>query len=203
MWVKLCGLCTEADVDAAIAAGADAVGFVLVDSPRQVDDTRARRLAARAAGRVRTVGVFRRLDPGALERSRSLGLEFAQGVLDGVVPGAGVLAVLADGPALGARVAALEAGRVLVDGPRFGSGTAADWARVAAVARERAVILAGGLHPGNVRDAIARVRPYGVDVSSGVEASLGEKCPERMRAFVRAARAPDHHAASAAHLERP
>jgi len=203
MWVKLCGLRTEADLDAAIAAGADAVGFVLVDSPRRVDDAAARRLSLRAAGRVRTVGVFRRLDPEALAHSRSLGLDLAQGVPDGVGPGGGVLAVAGDGPDLVTRVAALETGPLLIDGPRFGSGTAADWGRVAAVARERAVILAGGLHAGNVHEAIERVRPCGVDVSSGIEVSPGEKCPERMRAFVHAARAAGHHAPSTAYLERP
>lgn len=203
MWVKLCGLRTDADLDAAIAAGADAVGFVLVDSPRRVDDASARRLSLRAAGRVRTVGVFRRLDPEALAHARSLGMDLAQGVLDGVGPGSDVLAVLGDGPDLGTRVAALGSGPLLIDGPRFGSGTAADWGRVAAVARERSVILAGGLHAGNVREAIECVRPMGVDVSSGIEASLGEKCPERMRAFVQAARAASHHAPSTAHEERP
>lgn len=189
MWVKLCGLRTAADVDAALSAGADAVGFVLVDSPRQVDDVQAQALAARVAGRATTVGVFRRLDSAALARSRALGLDLAQGVLDGVAAEAGVLPVLADGPGLPDRAAATPASRLLVDGPRFGSGETADWDRIGALARDRSVVLAGGLHADNVGAAIARVRPAGVDVSSGIESERGVKDPARMHAFVRAARA--------------
>jgi phosphoribosylanthranilate isomerase len=188
MWVKLCGLRTAADVEAAVAAGADAVGFVLVDSPRQVDDGQARALAARVAGRATTVGVFRRLDSAALARSRALGLDLAQGVLDGVAAGEGVLPVLADGSDLPDRAAATPASRLLVDGPHFGSGETADWDRIAAVARGRSIVLAGGLAPDNIARAIARVRPGGVDVSSGIESERGVKDPQRMHAFVRAAR---------------
>lgn len=188
MWVKLCGLRSEADVDAAIAAGADAVGFVVVPSPRQVDAETVRRLVQRVAGRATTVAVFRQVHPAALEQRAALGVDMVQGVLDGAPLGPRVLPVLADAADLPEKVMALGAERLLVDGPRFGSGTSADWSRVAEVARERAVILAGGLDPDNVRTAIERVRPMGVDVSSGIESRRGIKSPDRMHAFVQAAR---------------
>ena len=188
MWVKLCGLRSEADVDAAIAAGADALGFVVVPSARQVDAETVRRLVQRVAGRATTVAVFRQVYPAVLEQGAALGVDLVQGVLDGVPPGPDVLPVLADAVDLAERAMALGADSLLVDGPRFGSGTAPDWNRVAELARERAVILAGGLNPDNVRTAIARVRPMGVDVSSGIESRRGVKCPDRMHAFVQAAR---------------
>lgn len=197
MWVKICGLRTADDVDAALEAGADAIGFVLVASPRQVDVQTARALAHRAAGRAATVGVFRRLDPAALALSRAAGLDQAQGVLDGVAPGAGVLPVVPDGPELARRADAVAAPLLLVDGPAFGSGEPADWARIASLARSRPVVLAGGLRPDTVAGAIARVRPAGVDVSSGVERARGVKDRARILAFTYAARA------AAAPTERP
>jgi phosphoribosylanthranilate isomerase len=189
MWVKVCGLRTAEDVDAALAAGVDAIGFVLVPSARQVSVDDARALAAHVAGRAQTVGVFRRLDPDAVAMSAAAGLDLAQGVLDGVPAGPGVLPVLADGPDLTARAAALAAPRLLVDAPDFGAGETADWRRIATLARARPVVLAGGLSPQNVGRAIEMVRPAGVDVSSGIERTRGVKDADRILAFTLAARA--------------
>jgi phosphoribosylanthranilate isomerase len=80
-------------------------------------------------------------------------------------------------------------GRFLYEGPRSGTGEVADWARARALASAGELILAGGLNPDNVRDGISRVRPFGVDVSSGVEDRPGHKDPARIFAFVERARA--------------
>ena len=80
---------------------------------------------------------------------------------------------------------------LLFEGPVSGSGEVADWSQARALAAKTRVILAGGLHPGNVGGAIRTVRPYGVDVSSGVESSRGIKDPELIRRFVEAVRKAD------------
>jgi hypothetical protein len=79
--------------------------------------------------------------------------------------------------------------RVLFEGPVSGTGRTSDWQEARALASRTQLVLAGGLHAGNVADAIHAVRPWGVDVSSGVEARPGIKSPERIHEFVRAARA--------------
>ena len=79
--------------------------------------------------------------------------------------------------------------RVLFEGPVSGSGRTTDWQQAAELARRAEVILAGGLHAANVGDAIRQVRPFGVDVSSGVEASPGTKSIQKIEQFVAAARA--------------
>jgi phosphoribosylanthranilate isomerase len=88
-------------------------------------------------------------------------------------------------------------GRMLFEGPTSGSGEMADWARAAELARQTQVILAGGLSAHNVDEAIQAVRPFGVDVSSGVEAVPGVKDPQKIHEFVRATRAAtarmEHH----------
>lgn len=189
MWVKVCGLRTAEDVDAALSAGVDAIGFVLVPSVRQVDLATARALSARVAGRAQTVGVFRTLGPDALALAASAGMDRAQGVLDGVVAGPGVLPVLPDGPDLVAAAAALPAPQLLVDGPDPGAGEIVDWGRISALAQARSVVLAGGLTPQNVARAIETVRPAGVDVSSGIERIRGVKDADLILAFTLAARA--------------
>jgi phosphoribosylanthranilate isomerase len=80
-------------------------------------------------------------------------------------------------------------GRVLVEGPVSGVGEAADWTMARSLASTTELILAGGLHSGNVAQAIRAVQPFGVDVSSGIESSPGRKCATRIHDFVRAARA--------------
>ena len=81
----------------------------------------------------------------------------------------------------------------LYEGPRSGSGETVDWIRAATVAGTGCMILAGGLAPENVADAIRAVRPWGVDVSSGVERAPGEKDPDRIRSFIKAARAAEQY----------
>ena len=188
-FVKICGMTDATAVEAALAAGADAIGFVFAPSVRRVSPADAARLAAPARGRALCVAVTQHPDAATLE---AVFAGFAPDVLQTdaedlaqVRLPAGVQAwpVLrgAGNPAAGARV--------LFEGPRSGTGRTADWNTAAELARHCELILAGGLSEGNVAAAIAQVRPFGVDVSSGVEASPGRKDPARVISFVKAARA--------------
>lgn len=204
--IKFCGVRTDADVDAAVDAGADAVGLVLAESPRRLEIAEAWRLARRVPPFVQTVAVFRQLDPVAVARARSIGAQVIQAegtsiryaalVGDGLAP----LPVFRDGPDLDDRLNRFAEGRegrpmVQVDGSAPGSGQGADLHRVAAALaplRSRLrVVLAGGLDPDSVGEAIALVCPFAVDVSSGVERARGIKDPGLMHAFVAAVRAAE------------
>ncbi len=188
MRVKICGLCDAEAVDAAVDAGADAVGFVLVPSPRRVSVAMAVVLAARLPDHVVPFAVLR-------DASEAAGIDLPPTFR---VQAAGAeclergLPVLVDGPDLPEQAAALAARGVtcaLVDGPSPGSGRAPHPHHVHAASRHLDVVLAGGLAPETVGRAIQTFRPAGVDVSSGVERSRGVKDPIRIHAFVRAARA--------------
>lgn len=197
LFVKLCGIRTGSDVAAAIEAGADAVGFVLTPSPRRVDISEAARLAALVRHEMVTVAVFHRPGPRLLAETRAVldpDLYQAEAHTLVGVPAERMLPVVADGPGLGNRIGEelerAERGMVLVDrAARGGTGLGPDLDRVAALESRDRVILAGGLTPDNVADAVHRVRPLGVDVSSGIERAPGEKDPGLMIGFVAAARA--------------
>lgn len=196
MYVKICGLTSPEDVEVAIEAGASAIGLVLVDSPRRVTIDAARALVARADARVATVAVFRRLDDEAVGAALAAGCTHlqAQGSADAfrALPrGLGALPVIADAPDASERSDALAALGVplLFDHAAPGQGRRPSQDTAAALARSRPIVLAGGLDPESVARAIARVRPFGVDVSSGVERVRGRKDPSLVRSFVRAARA--------------
>ena len=201
--VKICGLQTPESVHAAVEAGADALGFVLVDSPRRVDVDRARKLASELPPGVSAIGVFHQLDAHAVATAVDAGMDRVQGhpTVEGLAlaaqRGIGCLAAFNDGPGLSDSLESVR-GPVLVDGPRSGSGECADLSRVAALAARRPLVLAGGLCPENVKAAVARVRPAGVDVSSGVERSRGVKDLDRIENFVRIARSALDDAARAA-----
>lgn len=198
MFVKVCGLRTSADVATAVAAGADAVGFVLAASPRQVTAADARRLAAGAPGSVLTVGVFAGIGAaGAARLAREAGVDAVQ--LHGRYPREAFAALAAEGMRL-IRATPLEEGTeltvgaygeelLLLDSPAAGSGQRWDLGRLGTSRPRGRWLLAGGLDPGNVGAAIAVARPWGVDVSSGVESARGVKDHGLIRAFVAAARA--------------
>jgi phosphoribosylanthranilate isomerase len=200
--IKICGITDEASALAAADAGADAIGLVFAASARQVEAAQARRIAAALPPFVTRVGVVVN-EP--LERLRAL-IDAVR--LDAVqlhgdeIPeycaavrelGVQVIkAVAVDGPPDTMWLAAMPVAAVLLDthrpGQRGGTGEAFEWRYAAPLARLMPVILSGGLSPGNVAAGIAAVRPYGVDVSSGVETG-GRKDPVKIRAFVAAARA--------------
>jgi phosphoribosylanthranilate isomerase len=182
--VKICGLTREQDVDAAIAAGADLVGFVLVpDTPRYVELDRARALAARVPGHVKTVAVVTESgDSPRLQGAFDLVQTYdtPTDFRDTIVAGRGE-----PPPGIPDTVP------VMLDLP-YGSRPDAEelhkhWERAARV--RQPVMLGGSLDPGNVAEAIAVARPWAVDTSRGVEAAPGVKDPDRVRAFVRNAKA--------------
>ncbi|MBU3672007.1 MAG: phosphoribosylanthranilate isomerase [Sinobacteraceae bacterium] len=191
MFVKLCGMNTEAAVAAALEAGADALGFVFAPSIRRVSPAEARRLATPARGRACCVAVM--LHPTAAEVSEVM-QEFVPDALQTDLADEAALSleakrrwwpVLRSGQALPESLPS----RVLFEGPVSGAGEAADWTRARSLASTTQLILAGGLHSGNVATAIRAVQPFGVDVSSGIESEPGRKCATRIQEFVRAARA--------------
>ena len=189
LFVKICGLATESAVDAAVSAGADAVGFVFhAPSPRNVDPARAAALARRLPSSVRSVAVTLRASQSEIDR----GLEDFRP--DAWQCDAGDLArmrlpdVIEAWPVLRSGDIGALPQRVVFDAATSGQGLRADWRSAALIARQRQLVLAGGLDAANVAAAIAAVRPFGVDVSSGVETAPGVKDPARIGAFVAAAR---------------
>ena len=198
--VKICGVTDAAGVEAAVAAGADAVGFVLADSPRRIEIERALDLAAAVPPFVARVAVLRCPDARTIRGvAAALGPDWIQAettpevesalACSGPLPrGAGLLRVVHDGDELLARLPP-RAPALLLEAPgRGGRGVAPDWGRAATLARRVRLILAGGLTPENVAAAIRRVRPYGVDVASAVESSPGIKDRARVERFLGAVR---------------
>jgi phosphoribosylanthranilate isomerase len=195
IWVKICGLTTRDAVEAAVAAGADAVGFVFAPSKRQVSATQAVQLAHGVTRRIPRVAVMLHPTQSQLDEVWSA---FRPDVLQTDLEdlqtlrlpmGLSVMPVIrhAVRPRADSQPSAHH--RVLFEGPVSGIGSTSDWHSAAQLARTTQLVLAGGLNATNVADAIAAVRPFGVDVSSGVEASPGIKDPARIHEFVRRARA--------------
>lgn len=196
MFVKICGLRTAADVACAVEAGADAVGFVLCKSPREVSRQEAAELAAAVPDEVLTVGVFLGVPVAEVrEAVADTGIRAVQ--LHGPGYGEADFRALKDLPVRLIRAVALKDGAIgkvgeygedtlILDSHTAGSGETWDWSGPADPAGQW--MLAGGLSPDNVAQAIAAAHPWGVDVSSGVEAARGVKDQGRIRAFVAAAR---------------
>jgi phosphoribosylanthranilate isomerase len=193
-FVKICGIRDAGMAAAAATAGANAIGFVFAESPRRVSPAEAAEAAAAIPDGVIKVAVMRH--PSS---------EDWAAVLDGFVPDvlqtdAGDFTSLAV-PAGVVRWPVLRQGGVaardvppdifVYEGASSGSGQTVDWSRAAAIARQGRMILAGGLAPANVAAAIAAVRPWGVDVSSGVERARGEKDADLIREFIGAVRAAE------------
>lgn len=196
LWVKLCGVRTHRDVDAAAAAGADAVGVVLSPSVRMVDLDTARALVLSAPDDILKVAVFYRPTSAHVEAVRdAIPFDLFQAEPESLVgiDGIEMLPVVHDSSDLGSAVAraatVADGGRVLVESAGHGGkGAAPDWSRVAKVGDLERVVVAGGLTPENVAGIVATVRPGGVDVSSGVESAPGVKDPFLMESFVKMAR---------------
>lgn len=202
--VKICGITNRDDARAAVHAGADALGFVLHrSSPRYIAPQAIKRLVGELPPFILTVGVFVNEDPQIVRNIMDeCGLLFAQ--LHGD-ESAGYCEAL-QRPVIrairlrdyGSLLSLAEyKGRCGVRGfiidtfskeAYGGTGQPTDWALAAEAARAAPILLAGGLTPENVQLAIERVRPYGVDVSSGVERSPGQKDHDKIAAFVRAAK---------------
>jgi phosphoribosylanthranilate isomerase len=198
MFVKICGITSEEDALIATALGADAVGFVFAPSTRQIQPIQAYDIVRRLPPDILTVGVFRDHAPQrVVDIVQQVGLKVAQlhgheSIDDTLYVRQRVPLVIkafpAGAPALD-QVAQYPVDAVLIDSATPGSGQVFDWALAEGAPLGRRVILAGGLDAENVGAAIARVRPWGVDVSSGVESAPGKKDARKVRAFIAAARA--------------
>jgi phosphoribosylanthranilate isomerase len=196
--IKICGTTSEDDALLAVAMGANAVGFVFAPSPRQVSAQRVADIVKRLPREdLLTVGVFRDDAPRrVVEVVYAAGLQAAQ--LHGRespdevqwirqrVPM--VIKALPAGDVRVPRAADYGADAILLDAPNPGSGRVFDWALAGDVPEGQRLMIAGGLNAGNVAAAIARVKPWGVDTTSGVEASPGLKDPMKLKAFVEEAR---------------
>lgn len=197
--VKICGLTRATDVAMAVAAGAWAVGVVLwPDSPRAVAPSRVRELLSDVPPGVSRVGVVVNAGPEEARRLRddtgltTLQLHGDEDVTRFLPLGMNLIkAVSLASDADEARAATLPAEvMVLVDAHdpvrRGGTGQRADWTRAARLARRRPILLAGGLRPENVREAIEGVGPWAIDVSSGIESAKGIKDGSKLRALFEA-----------------
>lgn len=194
-FIKICGMTDAAAVSAALESGADAIGFVFAPSVRRVTPAQAAALAQPARGRALCVAVTLHSDAALLQQ---IFAEFQPDVLQTdatdlattVLPGGMVTwPVLRGTPSSQATSLLQPAQRVLFEGPRSGTGQVADWSVAQALAARCELILAGGLTPSNVGDAIDTVHPWGVDVSSGVEVVPGRKGAALIESFVSRARA--------------
>lgn len=198
--VKVCGLRTVEDAERCVELGAAAIGLNFwAGSPRCVDVGTARSIVRAIGDHVQTVGVFVELSLGQIrEILEKTGIAWAQ--LHGDEPPEMVAALLPHAyKAIGVRDgSAIEEARrypgehVLLDasvpGVPGGTGRTFDWAIAAEVAKERKLTLAGGLTPDNVAEAVRQVKPFRVDVASGVESAPGTKDPDEVRRFIEAVR---------------
>ena len=198
MFVKICGITSEEDALLAVAMGADALGFVFAPSSRQVAAGHVRDIVRRLPPEVLTVGVFRDESPQrVVDVVNSVGLRAAQ--LDGhetveqtktvraKVPF--VIKGFVAGDRTLERADDFGADVILIGSHAPGSGEVFDWSLAEGAPSNRRVLLCGGLTPENVTEAIERVRPWGVDVSTGVESGPGRKDARKVREFVRNAKA--------------
>jgi len=201
MFVKICGITNEDDALLAVAMGADAVGFIFAPSPRQVTYQTVFDITRRLPPEILTVGVFRDETPSrVLDIARRSGVKAIQ--LHGHESPEQAHEIARQFPrvykAFSAGSAAVRRAReypgdiVLVDSPSGGgSGEVFDWGLIDEVPEGLRILLAGGLDPDNVALAVAKVRPWGVDVNTGVEAAHGRKDPMKVKSFIEAARAAD------------
>lgn len=197
-FVKICGVTSEEDALLAVGLGASAVGFVLAPSPRQVAAQRVADIVKRLPPETVTIGVFRDEAP-----QRVVDLVVHAGLTGAQLHGHETPAttryvrervglVVKAFPAGSPRLADAEefgADLILVDAPSPGSGRLVDFATLEGLGDASRLVLAGGLTPENVTEAIHRVQPFGVDVATGVESSPGVKDPRKVAAFIQAARA--------------
>ena len=189
MFVKICGMNSPEAVEAAVAAGVDALGFVFAESPRQVTPEQAKALCVGVPANIARIAVMRHPHKADWERVIEIfepnwlqtdaedfkWIKLPQAVTALPVYRDGNTPADTDLP-----------DRLLFEGLQSGSGRIADWDEARGLAHVAEVILAGGINADNVADAVHFVRPWGVDVSSGVERARGVKDPELIRRFCRA-----------------
>lgn len=198
MFVKICGITNEDDALLAVALGADAVGFIFAPSPRQIAAQKVYDITRRLPPEILTVGVFRNEHPKlVIDTVQRAGVRAAQlhghETIDDVAEVAAavrwVIKAVVAGSDDARRADKYATDMILVDAPAPGSGKVFDWGLVDDVPEGPRIILAGGLTPENVGGAVRRVRPWGVDVSTGVEKEPGKKDALKLKAFMANARA--------------
>lgn len=202
VFTKVCGITNPGDAREAADAGADAIGLIFAESPREVNVEEARRISVALPDGVLKVGVFVDAEPEeVLETAREVGLDLAQ--LHGdetpetvaAIRGAGLPVMKAlrvrNAEAL-AEIQSYGADLIMLDAwsarARGGTGETFDWGLAKSVKGRGNIVVSGGLTPENVREAIEFFEPYGVDASSSLEEKPGKKSGERVRRFVRAAK---------------
>jgi len=197
LFVKICGITSEADALLAVGMGASAVGFIFAPSPRQMAPAAVADIVKRLPHETVTVGVFRDESPRrVVEIAGQIGLRAVQ--LHGFESAEDTRWVA---ERVNWTIKAFPAGHrnierfrdygartLLVDGPAPGSGQLFDWRLAEGVVDPGRLLVSGGLRPDNVAGAIAHLHPWGVDVATGVESSPGVKDPGKVRDFVIAAR---------------
>jgi phosphoribosylanthranilate isomerase len=202
MFVKICGITRASDAHAAVALGASAVGFIFwPKSPRFITPDQARAIVRDLPPFVTPVGVFvnqRASEINVVADTVGLGAVQLHGDEEPDAIGTIARPVVKAVGQVDPDVAARWPSRVLLlvdaDDPerRGGTGVRADWAAAARLSAVRPILLAGGINPTNVAEAARQVRPFGMDVSSGVEVSPGIKDVERMRQLFDAIRGREH-----------
>jgi len=197
MFVKICGITNEQDALLAVALGADALGFVFAPSPRQISPALAREIVKRLPPETVTVGVFRNETPSRvieivnesrLQGAQLHGHETPAMTAEVATDVRFVIKAVVAGSKDAANANNFASDAILVDGLHPGSGTAYDWELLQDIPTDIRLMLSGGLTPENVAAGIAQVRPWGVDVSSGVEKAPGLKDAVKMRHFIANAR---------------
>jgi phosphoribosylanthranilate isomerase len=190
MWIKICGLSSVAGVAAAVSAGADAVGFVFAPSKRQVSAMRAVEVARAVPAHIVRVAVMQHPSQQLLDevwqvfRPDVLQTDWTDLASLQVPPALTVMPVMRAGQP----IEALLPVRMLLEGAVSGAGLTTDWSLATELAQRTQLVLAGGLNARNVAAAIRQVRPFGIDVSSGVERAPGEKDPALIEQFIATAR---------------
>jgi phosphoribosylanthranilate isomerase len=193
--IKICGICDLESAKVAVEAGADMIGFHFCDSDRRVSPDDVREILEELPVRTTVVGVFIDEQQAEVRRiAEYLDLDLVQlhgSEAPGFQAGRPVMKVLKvrDGQVRGADD---WPDPIMLDSwsadQRGGTGQTWDWEIARPLLRRRSVFIAGGLQPGNVGKVVSQLKPYGVDVSSGVEARVRAKDPEKVRAFIRAVR---------------
>ena len=197
LFVKICGVTSEADALLAVGMGASAVGFVFAPSPRQMAPAAVADIVKRLPHETVTVGVFRDESPRrVVEIAGQIGLRAVQ--LHGFESAEDTrwvaervnwtIKAFPAGHRNIERFGEFGAQTLMVDGPNPGSGELFDWRLAEGVVDPGRLLVSGGLHPGNVGAAVEHLHPWGVDVASGVESAPGVKDPAKVRDFVLAAR---------------
>lgn len=196
LFVKICGLSNVESIAAAVDAGADAIGFVFADSPRRVSASRAAELARDIPDHVKRVAVTKHPDRAELnEVLRTFEPDYLQSDaadFAAISLPSYCAALPVHREAAGLNAPAVTGTRILFEGRVSGSGQTADWNEARALAQTCELLLAGGLNIDNVAAAINHVRPWGVDVSSGVEKERGKKDAGLIREFIACVRAQEN-----------